>query len=541
MSRSHKTKSSKDQFEIRVGRKYRLGKKVGSGSFGDIYLGTHVENATEVAIKLEPSSTRHPQLKYESRLYNLLKGAVGIPDVKWYGVEGDYNVMVMDLLGPSLEDLFCYCGRNFSVKTVCLLGEQLVTRLEYLHNKNYLHRDIKPDNFLVGVGGGGSDMQRNSSSSTSKMKNGPVAGAGPGGPGATVYMIDFGLAKRYRDSRHTHIPYRDKKSLTGTARYASINTHLGLEQSRRDDLESTGYVLMYFLRGSLPWQGLRAPNKKVKYQKICAKKLGTPLEKLCSQYPEEFSMYLSYCRGLRFDETPNYDYLRRLFHRCAARNKFSLNDYMFDWTTKSNKSHKKKQVKNSGTGGGGSGRNGRSAGGVEEKVATQRQTTRSKQGQQTTRTDGDGGGAAGCEEASGEREGGGAKGSSGGGEDNSGKVRKGGQGEDEKRNEATPNNTSKEASGASGAGGKGIRQRGGAGGDSSEKRTTAEGTAARAPTSGELPPFMPPTILKTPTETLGNGGVNNTSHEQGSGGGGAEVLSSAGAHGAPSSHSADPN
>ena len=243
--------------------------------------------------------------------------------------------MVMDLLGPSLEDLFCYCDRTFTVKTVAFLVSQLVSRLEYLHEKNYLHRDIKPDNFLVGLG-------TSSSSSSSSSSSGRTAG--PGGAAATVYMIDFGLAKRYRDSRHNHISYRDRKSLTGTARYASINTHLGLEQSRRDDLESTGYVLMYFLRGSLPWQGLRAPNKKIKYQKICAKKMGTPVESLCSKFPSEFSMYLSYCRSLRFDERPDYAYLRSLFQRVGAKEGFKF-DYVFDWTALKQKQKRERQRK----------------------------------------------------------------------------------------------------------------------------------------------------------------------------------------------------
>ena len=112
-------------------------------------------------------------------------------------------------------------------------------------------------------------------------------------------MIDFGLAKKYRDSKHQHIPYREKKSLTGTARYASINTHLGIEQARRDDLESLAYVLMYFQRGSLPWQGLKAANKKQKYQKISDKKVNVPVEELCRGFPEEFVQYINYCRESR--------------------------------------------------------------------------------------------------------------------------------------------------------------------------------------------------------------------------------------------------
>ena len=136
-----------------------------------------------------------------------------------------------------------------------------------------------------------------------------------------VYIIDFGLAKRYRDPKtHVHIMYRENKHLTGTPRYASINNHLGIEQSRRDDLESLGYVFMYFLRGSLPWQGLRANTKKQKYQKIMEKKMATPIDLLCKGFADEFRIYFEYCRALRFADKPDYSYLRRLFKDLALRN-----------------------------------------------------------------------------------------------------------------------------------------------------------------------------------------------------------------------------
>ena len=146
-----------------------------------------------------------------------------------------------------------------------------------------------------------------------------------------VYIIDFGLAKRYRDPKtHVHIMYRENKHLTGTPRYASINNHLGIEQSRRDDLESLGYVFMYFLRGSLPWQGLRANTKKQKYQKIMEKKMATPIDLLCKGFPDEFRVYFEYCRALRFADKPDYSYLRRLFKDLALRNEIEY-DGNFDW------------------------------------------------------------------------------------------------------------------------------------------------------------------------------------------------------------------
>jgi len=307
--------------ELRVGGKFRLGRKIGSGSFGDIYLGTNVQTSDEVAIKLESIKSKHPQLLYESKLYKILAGGVGVPNVHWYGVEGDYNVMVIDLLGPSLEDLFSFCNRKFSLKTVIMLADQMINRVEYVHAKNFIHRDIKPDNFLIGLG---------------KKAN-------------MVHIIDFGLAKKYRDPKtQQHIPYREGKNLTGTARYASVNTHLGIEQSRRDDLEAVGYVVMYFNRGSLPWQGLKATGKKEKYEKIMEKKMSTPVEVLCKHFPCEFVTYLNYCRSLRFEDRPDYAYLRRLLKDVFFGENFQF-DFVFDWTILNYKKESERRSEEGGT------------------------------------------------------------------------------------------------------------------------------------------------------------------------------------------------
>ena len=284
--------------ELRVGGKYRLGRKIGSGSFGDIYMGTEVWTNNEVAIKLESIKSEHPQLLYESKLYKILEGGLGVPRIYWYGVEGDYNVMVFELLGPSLEDLFRFCNRKFSLKTTLMLADQMISRVEYMHLKGFIHRDIKPDNFLIGFG---------------KQAN-------------QVHIIDFGLAKKYRGlKKKQHIPYRENKGFTGTARYASIRAQQGIEQSRRDDLEAVGYMLIYF-NGSLPWQGPAIPFEKIK-----KKKMSTRIEVLCKHFPCEFAMYMNYCRSLRFEDRPDYAYLRRLLKAVFFSEGYQ-HDFVFDWT-----------------------------------------------------------------------------------------------------------------------------------------------------------------------------------------------------------------
>ncbi|KAJ1949696.1 Palmitoylated plasma membrane-bound casein kinase [Linderina macrospora] len=229
----------------------------------------------------------------------------GIPSVYYFGQEGLYNVLCIDLLGPSLEDLFDMCRRRFSAKTVAMLAKNMLTRIQAVHEHNLIYRDIKPDNFLIG---------RPHTSTANK-----------------VFMVDFGMAKQYRDPRtHQHIPYRERKSLSGTARYMSINTHLGREQSRRDDLEALGHVFMYFLRGSLPWQGLKAATNKQKYEKIGERKQHTPVRDLCDGYPQEFATYLSTVRKYAFEETPDYNYLRGLFDSVIT-GLGETDDGVYDW------------------------------------------------------------------------------------------------------------------------------------------------------------------------------------------------------------------
>ena len=224
--------------EFTIGGKYRLGRKIGDSKYSDFYLGTNTNTGEEVQVDIESIKTKTQCLAYEYKVYKILAGGVGIRNVKWFGREGDFNIMVSDILGPSLEDLFNFCSRKFTLKTVLMVADQILARMEYIHTKNFIHCHLDTKNFQIGLG-------------RRKLNQ--------------FYLTMFGVAHRYRDPRtHRHIPYVEGKKFIGNPLFASINTHLGMEQSRRDDLESIGYILMYLNRGQLPWQGLKANSEKVR-------------------------------------------------------------------------------------------------------------------------------------------------------------------------------------------------------------------------------------------------------------------------------------
>ena len=298
---------SKRTVEIRVGGRYRLGKKIGTGAFGEIFEGTDIFDNSSVAIKLEHNSVKYPQLLFEAKLLKSIPGT-GIPVMHWFGIAGEYNAMVMDLLGQNLEDLYNYCAKNFSLKTILMITIQMIERLKHVHDNHYIHRDIKPENFLIGK------------DSTAK----------------TIYLLDFGLAKRYRDEyTHIHIPLKENRNLTGTARYASCNAHNGLEQSRRDDMESIAYVILYFFRKKLPWQGLKCKDKNEKHAKIKEIKMSMTPEKLFEGLPQEFADYLTFVKKLGFEDEPAYKNYIQMFNRLFKAKEFEM-DYIYDWVTVKN-------------------------------------------------------------------------------------------------------------------------------------------------------------------------------------------------------------
>ena len=281
--------------------RYKLLKRLGAGSFGCIYSAEY-ENQY-YAIKLENKNQGQNLLENEAYIMSYLNGP-GLPAVKSYGYSSKYNILVMELMGKSLEDIFeNFVVKKMSVRCVCNIAYQMMEIMEYIHKKHIIHRDIKPDNFVIGRG--------------EKKKY--------------IYILDFGLAKKYRSSRTLeHYPVFKSKNLVGTARYASINALNGLTQSRRDDLEAIGYVLMYFLRGKLPWQGIPVKNKEERYRKIMEKKVATSAEELCQGFPEEFINYINYTRNLEYEQNPDYTFLKNLFVNILKKDDQIIDCY-YDW------------------------------------------------------------------------------------------------------------------------------------------------------------------------------------------------------------------
>ena len=225
---------------------YLIQKKIGKGSFGTVYSGIIISKNQKVALKLEKRKGDSPGLLETEacRLY-LLQGE-GIPKIICYGNNRTDNILIQELLGHSLEEIFNTFGKKFTLKTVCNIGIQLIKRIKHVHKKHHVHRDLKPDNFMTGY---------------YKSDN-------------KIYLIDFGLSKKYySSSKKQHIKLKFGKNLVGTARYCSRNAHKGYELSRRDDIESIGYCLIYFLKGMLPWQGIKVKKIGDQFKKIAEKKL----------------------------------------------------------------------------------------------------------------------------------------------------------------------------------------------------------------------------------------------------------------------------
>ncbi len=292
-----------EKYKSIVSNQYEIIKQIGSGSFGEVYLTRLISHNLFTASKIEEKhSKRHCKVYDEYKIYKKLelKGLRhGIPKIYDIYETSDFNILVMELLGDSLDNKFNTLQKQFKFQTVLKLGVDIITLIEHIHRCGFIHRDIKPNNFMFGIGNKSNEL----------------------------YIVDFGLSKRYCKN-NVHIEHKTDKSLVGTARYTSANVHMGIEPSRRDDMISIGYMLVYFIKGSLPWQGIKKKGSKDHIKLIGEVKMSTNLKKLCSDMPECFFKYLEHCEGLEFEDQPNYAYLRGMFVEASRKLKLPLK---YEW------------------------------------------------------------------------------------------------------------------------------------------------------------------------------------------------------------------
>ena len=282
-----------------------LNRKIGSGSFGHIYQCLNVKTNEIYACKIESINELNPQLYHESKIMNLIKNTNGFPTCYCFCCTEQDKVIIMDYLGPNLDTIMnTLSKKKFSLKTSLMIMIQCLERLKNLHDKGIIHRDMKPENFVIGR----------------KNKE------------RTIYLIDFGLSKKYINEYNMHISMKKDRNIIGTVRYISMNTHQGLEQSRRDDLESLFYIIVYFIKGELPWQGVKAKNKTEKYNKIYElKKKTTETDgELCKNLSNGFQTIIDYILELEFTEKPDYFMLKNAIEIIMTNNN-CFNDLQFDW------------------------------------------------------------------------------------------------------------------------------------------------------------------------------------------------------------------
>ncbi|PQM34859.1 casein kinase 1-like protein HD16 [Prunus yedoensis var. nudiflora] len=276
---------------------YKIEKKLGKGGFGQVYVGRRMgagPGAVEVALKFEHRSSKGCNYgpPYEWQIYNALGGSHGVPRVHYKGRQADYYIMVMDMLGPSLWDVWNNSSHTMSIEMVACIAIEAISILEKMHSRGYVHGDVKPENFLLGPPG------------TLEEKK--------------LFLVDLGLATRWRDSTGQHVDYDQRPDVfRGTVRYASVHAHLGRTGSRRDDLESLAYTLIFLLRGRLPWQGYQGENKGFL---VCKKKMATSPEALCCFCPQPFRQFVEFVVNLKFDEEPNYAKYISLFDGIVGPN-----------------------------------------------------------------------------------------------------------------------------------------------------------------------------------------------------------------------------